>query len=105
MTKRRRTRIFQKGDRDANESEITAVLKAAGYEYILLTPGHGADILLIMQPMSFLEVKNGDGAKLTETEKALKWHCEIQGIGYYVVRNAGDAAALLNQRTATAESE
>lgn len=93
---------FKRGKRDANEAEITAVLKAAGYEYILLTPGHGADILLIMNPVAFVEVKSKEG-KLTETEKALMWHCQIQGIPYHIVRTADDAAALLSQRTAENE--
>lgn len=97
MTKHHRPSQFQKGKRDANEPEITAVLKAAQYEYGLLQPGFGADILLKMAPMAFVEVKGKDG-KLTETEKALMWHCEIQGIGYHIVRTADDVAALLNAR-------
>ena len=98
MSKHYRPSQFQKGKRDANESEITAVLKVAQMEYKLLQPGFGADILLVMNPVAFVEVKNGESAKLTETEKALKWHCEIQGIGYHVVRTADDIAALLNAR-------
>ena len=100
MTKRYRPRMFQKGDRDSNEKEIYPVLKAAQQEYILLTPGAGADILLVTKPMAFIEVKNGKDAKLTEAEKALKWHCEIQGIEYWIVRSAEDTAAMLNTRTA-----
>lgn len=40
--KRAVSRQFQRDDRDTNEREITAVLKAAYEPYILLSPGDGA---------------------------------------------------------------
>jgi len=101
--KRRVSRQFQRGDRDANEKHIYPVLKAAQQEYKLLPTGFGADILLVTKPMAFIEVKNGKDAQLTETEKALKWHCEIQGIEYHIVRTPEEATAMLNRRTARAE--
>lgn len=101
--KRRRTRQFQRGDRDANEKDMYPVLKAAQQEYKLLPTGFGADLLLVSAPMAFVEIKNGKDAKLTETEKALKWHCEIQGIQYFIIRTVEDAADMLNRRQARAE--
>lgn len=101
--KRNVSKHFQKGDRDDNEKQMYPVLKAAQQEYKLLPTGFGADILLVMKPIAFIEVKNGENAKLTETEKALKWHCEIQGIEYYVVRTPEETADMLNQRATRAE--
>src|SRR5687768_13977307 len=100
--KRRVSRQFQRGDRDANEPQITAVLKAANEPYMLLSTGCGADILIKSVPMCFVEVKTATG-KLTEVEKALKWECEERGVEYYVVRSAEETAAMLNRRTARAE--
>ena len=97
MTKQYRARQFQKGNRDVNEKQITPVLQAAGVMYRLLPPGFGADILLVTKPMAFVEVKSGDGAKLTETEKIMRWHCEEHGIDYYVIRTPEEAAAMLNR--------
>ena len=96
--KRNVSRQFQRGDRDANEKEILAVLRAAGEPFIILSPGDGADLLLRSNPMCFIEVKNGKDAKLTEAEKALKWDCEERGIEYHILRSAEDAAAMLAER-------
>lgn len=100
--KRRRTRQFQRGDRDANEREITAALKAAGEPYKLLPTGFGADIIGKSNPMYWIEVKTATG-KLTEVEKALKWESEERGVEYYILRSADDAADMLNRRQARAE--
>jgi len=100
--KRNVRKHFQKGDRDANESEITAVLKAANEPYSLLPTGFGADIIGKSNPMYWIEVKTATG-KLTEVEKALKWDCEQRGIEYYILRTGEETAAMLALRTARAE--
>ena len=94
---RYRPSLFQKGDRDKNEPEITAVLKAANEPYALLPTGFGADILGKSKPMYFVEVKSKDG-KLTEVEKALRFDCLERGIEYYILRTAEDAAKMLECR-------
>jgi hypothetical protein len=91
---------FKKGNRDGNEDEIKAVLRAAGVKYLILSPGQGADLLLVVNPVTFVEVKSLTG-KLTETEKAMKWDCEEKGIPYHVVRTAAETAAMLNSRKET----
>ena len=98
--KRTVSRQFQRGDRDANEKDITAVLRAAGAMYKLLPTGFGADILLITAPMAFVEVKNGEHAKLTEVEKIMKLHCEEYGIDFYIIRTPEEAAEMLGKRLA-----
>lgn len=102
--KRRRTRQFQRGDRDANEKFFYPVLKAAQQEYRLLPTGFGADILLVMNPIAFIEVKNGEGAQLTEKEKILKWHCEAESIEFYIVRTVEEMTDIINRRKALKES-
>ena len=92
---------FHRSNRDRNEPEITAVLRAAGVRYILLSPGAGADLLLVINPMAFVEVKSADG-KLTEVEKAVRWECEERGIPYWIVRSADEMVAALNDATAAA---
>ena len=100
--KRGVSRQFQKGSRDANEPQITAVLKAANEPYKLLPTGWGADIIGESAPMYYIEVKTATG-KLTEVEKAKKWECEERGVEYYILRTPEETAAMLNRRASRAE--
>lgn len=86
--KRRRSRLFQIGQRDLNEPLITAVLDRYGIKYKLLPTGFGADIL-IFDWMAFVEVKNPtrppSGRRLTDDELELQAFCAEAGKPYFVV--------------------
>ena len=93
---------YSPGHRDANESFITAILKMYHVPYLQLSEGQGADLLILLAPMFFVEVKNPDQPpskrKLTDTEQAQKEICEGQGIGYYVVLHSDQMVDILRAR-------
>lgn len=51
-------RFAQIGNRDKNEPEFTEYLRAAQIPHRLMAAGVGADILILMSPMWFCEIKN-----------------------------------------------
>lgn len=91
------------GKRDRNEPLITEILQRYGVPYLELSEGQGADLLVMLDPMFFVEVKNPDQPpskrKLTETEKAHKEICDGQGIGYYIVLFSDQMVEILAART------
>jgi hypothetical protein len=90
------------GNRDTNEAFITAILKLYHVPYLQLSEGQGADLLVLLAPMFFVEVKNPDvppsKRKLTDTERAQKEICDAQGIGYYVVLHSDQMVDILRAR-------
>ena len=90
------------GHRDDNEPFITAILKLYHVPYLLLVEGQGADILVMLSPMFFVEVKNPDQPpskrKLTDTEQAHKEICDQWGIGYHVVVHSDQMVEILRTR-------
>jgi hypothetical protein len=98
MTKPR----FSRGNRDANESLITEILKLYGVRYELLPEGFGADILIERAPMFFVEVKNPaqkpSARMLTDKEKELQTYCHEQGIDYFVVERSDQMVDVLASR-------
>jgi hypothetical protein len=92
---------FARGHRDSNEPQITEYLRRANVMYCLLPEGAGADILLYISPMAFVEVKNPsvskDKQELTDTEKEVQRHCAETGIPYHVIKSPEEMANIINQ--------
>jgi hypothetical protein len=90
------------GNRDKNEPLITEILKLYHVPFTPLVEGQGADLLVLLNPMFFIEIKNPSQPpskrKLTATEKALKDICDAAGIGYYVVEFSDQMADILTAR-------
>lgn len=91
---------FARGNRDANEPQITEYLRRANVKYCLLPEGAGADLLLYTSPMVLVEIKNPKHApskkRLSDLEKETMLHCQAQNIPYYVVETPEDLATFIN---------
>lgn len=89
------------GNRDDNEPEFTLFLRTAQIKYALMPAGVGADILIELAPMFFVEVKNPDRPPskraLTDEEKALQAHCIQEGIGYHVLEHVEALVEIVNR--------
>lgn len=83
-----RQNVNRIGKRDENEPEFTEYFRAAHIKYRLLPPKFGADVLVLMSPMWFLEIKSPLQApsdrRLTPDEVDLQTHCEAEGVSYLV---------------------
>lgn len=78
--------VHKRGSRDKNEPLIKKVIEAHGIEYELLKEGAGADILLQISPMVFIEVKNPSYKwEYTDAEKKKMHYCKELGIPYHTV--------------------
>lgn len=97
MTKR----MYETGNRDDNEPEILAFLKARNIRYTQLKPGDGADLIVAIQPMEYWEIKNlaqpPSKRKLTHHEYELLDYCTNMRIPYVVIETVEDAAHRIDQ--------
>ena len=84
-----RSNRFAKGGRDDNEHLITAVLEDFHIQYRKGSDVDGYDLLVMLNPMFFVEVKNPARPpakrRLTETEQELKDYCREKCIAYLVI--------------------
>lgn len=95
MPKRKST--FSPGSRDKNEPEITKIIRTYKVDYVLLTEGAGADILLMTSPMTLIEVKNPSYKwELTPKEKERQAYCNDLKIPYHIVETAEEMAEIIN---------
>ena len=90
---------FAVGNRDLNEPDICEYLDLVHIEYKKLPEGVGADLLLLVAPMCFVEIKNPEQPpskrRLTACEGELLTLCEEQGIPYYVVETVEEMQAIV----------
>lgn len=94
---------FSPGNRDANETALRDLLAAAGVEYRQCPEGFGADLLLLIAPMVFLEVKNpAHKWRLTKRERETKEHCEMVGIPYRIVETEEQLLAIVGHNAGAA---
>ena len=97
MTKRS---LFKSGHRDANEGEILALLNARNVRFVMLRPGDGADLLVMICPLELWEIKNPDQPeskrRLTQEERITMEYCLETGIPYEVIETVEDALYRLN---------
>jgi hypothetical protein len=97
MTKRS---LFRAGHRDDNEQPILDLLNARNIRFVLLRPGDGADLLVMISPMELWEVKNPDQVEskrlLTQEERITFAYCLDKKIPYFVIETVEDAAYRLN---------
>lgn len=77
------------GRRDDNEKQIKDYLVSNCVPFKLLDVGQGADMLVLLDRVVFLEVKNPDTSKqrqqLTPKEVEFQSLCKARGIPYFVV--------------------
>jgi hypothetical protein len=99
MSKRPRRSLFRHGDRDQNERNITAVLDRYRVRYHRMPPGVGFDLLVMVGPAEFWEVKNAALKwSLTKAEQETKEYCKTRGITYRVIETIEQAASALAER-------
>ncbi len=91
---------FSKGHRDANEPEILLLLHSAGVPFIQLHEGDGADLLTLLSPVEFWEIKNPEQdpgkRRLTEAERRLMTYCHEHDIPYRVIETVEEALVAVN---------
>lgn len=91
---------YSKLNRDKNEPLITAIIKRFHVPYLQLSLTAGADLLLLTNPIMFVEVKNPESRaadrKLTDTEKAMQEICKERGILYHVVEYSDQVSDILS---------
>jgi hypothetical protein len=87
------------GSRDKNEKYITPIITQYGVDYWLMPEGIGFDILIFLQPMKCVEVKNPDqppsARYLTQKEKARRELCDLLGIEYVIIETPEEMAAYM----------
>src|SRR3990167_7474717 len=92
--------MYRSWNRDRNEKDITPILDRLHVRYHLMPPGAGFDILVMVGPVEFWEIKNsGYKWSLTKGEQETKKYCEARGITYRVIENIEQAANALVERT------
>lgn len=90
-------RIFQKGSRDDNEKGITEILRIRKIKYALLSEGDGADILIYISPMAFVEVKNPSYEwEYTEKELEVQAYCKDLKIPYHTVETPEEMSKIID---------
>lgn len=93
-------RRFSKSHRDDNEPQILEFLKQAGVPFIQLREGDGADLLVLLTPMQFWEVKNPEQdpnkRRLTEAERQRMAYCHEHDIPYHVIETVDEALVAVN---------
>ena len=98
------TNRFAVGGRDLNEPLIIAVLLRAGIGYIQLREGDGADLIVKMNPLFFVEIKNPaqppSRRRLTPDELRLQAECGKIGVAYFVIETPEEMARIVNVRRA-----
>lgn len=69
--------------------------------HFLLPEGFGADLLLLISPMQFVEIKNPDVPKadrqLTDKEREIKLFCDENKIPYAIVETPEEMAEIINK--------
>lgn len=99
MTKQYRRSVFLSGNRDSNEKDIIAVLDRYRVPFCLMPPTAGFDILIMVNPVQFWEVKNGALKwTLTKAEHRLKNYCQMEGIPYVIIETMEDAVNAITER-------
>jgi hypothetical protein len=99
MTKQYRRSMFVSGNRDRNEKNITAVLDRYGVPYCHMPPSAGFDLLVIVSPVEFWEVKNPEVKwSLTRAEQERKSYCKAHGIQYRVIETMEQAVDAIVER-------
>jgi hypothetical protein len=93
--------LFRTGRRDKNEGKIKEYLDSKSIIYVVLVPGQGADLMLIISGgVVFVEVKDPEASKsrqkLTPTEEQFKQLCAETGIEYIVVFHTHDLCEYVN---------
>lgn len=92
--------MYATGKRDANEKNLFPVLKARNIKFTQLIPGQGADLILWVNPMIVVEVKNPELSvseqELTEKEIETRDYCEIAGIPWFLVKTEEDLLKIIN---------
>lgn len=92
MTKQYRRSMFVSGKRDSNEGNITAILDRYGVPYCQMPPSAGFDLLVIVSPVEFWEVKNPAVKwSLTRAEQERKSYCKAHGIPYRIIETMEQA--------------
>jgi hypothetical protein len=90
------TSRFSAGSRDKNEKYITPIITQYGVGYWLMPEGVGFDVLIFLQPMKCVEIKNPDqppsARKLTPKELDRKAACDLLGIEYVVIETPEEMA-------------
>ena len=98
--------LYNTGNRDDNEPEITAILDRYHIPYRQGKPGDGYD-LIILAPggVRLWEVKNPEQPpskrKLTDIEISTRDWCKIAGIPYEVLETAEEAAEICRKSPPT----
>jgi hypothetical protein len=89
--------LFNAGKRDRNEAHILELLNSRHVGYIQLRPGHGADLIVEINPMEYWEIKCPDQKwELTLDEITKQEYCEATGIPYIVIQFVDEANERLN---------
>ncbi len=92
--------IYNSGNRDDNEPAILDLLNKRNIKWTQLRPGDGADLIVWIDPMIAVEVKNPDQPKskraLTESEQDTQAYCQNTHIPYYVIETPEDMNEILN---------
>lgn len=92
------SRTYQVAKRDANEREMVEAWRALGGLWFAQPPGSGFDgILLTVNGVHFVEIKNKDGrgTKLTPNELRMKREIEARGAEYEIIYSIEQALALV----------
>lgn len=93
--------LHNSGKRDENEGEILALLRARNIKVTQFRPGDGADLLIWINPLIVVEVKNPkqppSKRQLTEDEKETEQYCEGIGLPYYVVEYVEEVNDIINR--------
>ena len=97
MNSVQRKKIFRTSNRDRNEHTITEILIRFQVPYVLMPASAGFDILVMVNPPEFWEIKNPEYKwSLTEAEQKLKSYCKRNGITYRVIEYIEQAVQALN---------
>jgi hypothetical protein len=92
---------FSSGKRDANEAQILELLDRRNIRYLQLHPGDGADLIVEIHPMIFVEIKNPEQPpskrQLTEAEEEQRAYCTAARIPYHVIETPEQMAEIINQ--------
>jgi hypothetical protein len=84
--------------KDNNHSEIVAALESCGALCVDMTgdPKIGFDLLVIHRGMKdIVEIKDGEGKKLTTNEAKRKGDIESKGVTYNVIESVEDALRMI----------
>jgi hypothetical protein len=99
MSKQYRRSVFMSGNRDENESKITAILDRYHIPWCKMPPLAGFDLLVFVGPLECWEVKNPSYKwTLTKAEQERKSYCKQNGITYRVIEFMDQAVDAITER-------